>query len=123
MCPLTRQMMDKSKEAQTNALNDLQQELKSLKSLLNARRLGASTSVASPESPSSSSSIPTSRFGTSSGLGSRPPGIPAWQLAQSSGAPASSSTPAAEAKPADAKPVEASVPAASESAAATESVQ
>jgi len=107
-------MMDKSKDAQTNALNDLQQELKSLKSLLNARRPGATPA---PESPSSSSSIPTSRFGTSSGLGSRPPGIPAWQLAQS-GASGSASTPAADASASE-TPAPAVAPAAA-SPAATE---
>ncbi|GAA98833.1 uncharacterized protein L969DRAFT_95511 [Mixia osmundae IAM 14324] len=101
-------MLEKNKDAQSTALTDLQQELKSLKSLLIARRPGAvSGSEAAPSAsePGSLPSVPASspgmpfagnRFGYATGnsasvpgtasssfagLTSRPPGIPAWQLA------------------------------------------
>ncbi|KLO20205.1 hypothetical protein SCHPADRAFT_992296 [Schizopora paradoxa] len=60
-------MIDKNKEAQSNSLAELQQELKSLKALLLSR---------GPSFPSSTSPAPTlSNFGR--------PSIPAWQLANS----------------------------------------
>ncbi|KIY72822.1 hypothetical protein CYLTODRAFT_428824 [Cylindrobasidium torrendii FP15055 ss-10] len=65
-------MIDKTKEAQTQSLGDLQQELKSLKALLLSR--GPTT----PSNPSSPLPAPSFR-----------PSIPAWQLA---GAPEASST-------------------------------
>lgn len=64
-------MIDKTKEAQTQSLTDLQQELKSLKALLLSR--GPTT----PSNPSSPLPAPSFR-----------PSIPAWQLA---GAPETNS--------------------------------
>jgi len=77
-------MMDKNKEAQTASLNDLQQELRSLKSLLLSRRNESSTN---PPSDTTSFGTSSNRFGQSSltlpALGSRPAGIPAWQMPHS----------------------------------------
>jgi peroxin-14 len=58
-------MIEANREAQTHALSELQQELKSLKALLVTRR---------PESPSTPGSV----------LNLGRPSIPAWQLTGSS---------------------------------------
>lgn len=66
-------MIEKNKEAQTQSLGELQQELKSLKTLLLSRTPGTSTPA--PPLPN----FPPR------------PSIPAWQLSGSTGSPASSS--------------------------------
>lgn len=101
-------MLEKQKEAQTASLNDLQNELKSLKSLLLSRRPEAAASSSGSTTPTAapaptSNGVPArsqsnSRFGYTSspafaGLGNRPPGIPAWQLANA--APAATAAAAA----------------------------
>jgi len=79
-----QQLIEKTKEAQTQSLTELQQELRSLKSLLVSSR--SSTSLPSgrvtPDQSSDSTGGP--RFGkTPFGIGSTPRtnGLPAWQLA------------------------------------------
>jgi peroxin-14 len=66
-------MIEKNKEAQTQSLGELQQDLKSLKTLLLSRT--PSTSTAAPPLPS----FPPR------------PSIPAWQLSSSSSSPANAS--------------------------------
>lgn len=91
---MSLQMLEKQKDAQTASLTDLQNELKSLKSLLLSRRPEASSSgsttptpaPAPAPAPAASRTSSGSRFGYTgspafAGLGNRPPGIPAWQLA------------------------------------------
>lgn len=78
-------MMEKNKEAQSISLGELQQELKSLKSLMAARPNGPITST--PASTYNSSG----RFGISSPSASPnlppiQPGIPAWQRTATSSA-------------------------------------
>lgn len=81
-------MLEKNKDAQSQALLDLQQELKSLKALLLSRS-GPPVSSLYPSSPSSISGL---------GAGAPPPlprpSIPSWQLASPTTAPAPSTTPA-----------------------------
>ncbi|GAA6021937.1 hypothetical protein JCM10207_002606 [Rhodosporidiobolus poonsookiae] len=97
-------LMDKQAAAQSSSLADLQTELKSLKSLLIARR-PAGPSVGGLPSPGyggSPVSTPGVGAGASAGAASpslpfsiKPPGLPAWQLKGSSAAaaaPAASST-------------------------------
>lgn len=96
------QLLDKQASAQTSSLNDLQTELKSLKSLLIARR---PTAPAAPTpSPGSPASTPGLANSTSSATGGsslpfniKPPGLPAWQLkgSSSSANPVGGSAPAA----------------------------
>ncbi|KAJ3160116.1 peroxisomal membrane protein pex14 [Geranomyces michiganensis] len=105
---LIPQMLDKSKEAQTAVISDLQAEIKSLKSLLLNRRIpiSAAPSAASlppsgetsatstpptasgayPALPTSGSSTPAAGGASNSRTGSianipTKPAIPAWQLA------------------------------------------
>ncbi|BGP43395.1 peroxisomal membrane protein pex14 [Rhodotorula kratochvilovae] len=84
--------------AQTSSLADLQTELKSLKSLLIARRPAApppTPSASSPASTPAASSAPSLPFSI------KPPGLPAWQLKGSSAA--STPAPAPAAAPASAQ--------------------
>ena len=78
------QMLDKNREAQTVSLNDLQNELKSLKSLLISR--GQAAPVASV------SSLGNRLGGGGTTLGGTAKGIPSWQLADSLPSSASAST-------------------------------
>lgn len=85
----TMQMLEKQSQSSSQSLTDLQTELKSLKSLLIARR---PNSVPTPSSPTPSVSVPvpyltaTAPEGTlppptrTSSFTARPPGIPSWQL-------------------------------------------
>ncbi|GAA5820217.1 hypothetical protein JCM3770_006064 [Rhodotorula araucariae] len=89
-------LLDKQASAQTSSLADLQTELKSLKSLLIARRPAAPSptpSASSPASTPAASSAPSSLP-----FNIKPPGLPAWQLkgssAASTPAPAAASAPA-----------------------------
>ncbi|GAA5915277.1 peroxisomal membrane protein PEX14 [Sporobolomyces salmoneus] len=68
-------LLEKHSSTQSTSLNDLQSELKSLKSLLIARR-------PTPSSPSSSSSSTTPTTSSSSLFGGQPrtPSLPAWQM-------------------------------------------
>jgi peroxin-14 len=85
-------MAEKQQEAQASALGDLQQELKSLKSILLSRRAAATAPAPSAASaipsPSASGELPSRSTAASPspfpGLANRPSGIPAWQLAPSS---------------------------------------
>ncbi len=63
-------MIEKNKDAQTQSLGELQQDLKSLKTLLLSR--APSTSVSAPPLPT----FPPR------------PSIPSWQLSESSASPA-----------------------------------
>ncbi|KAI8144327.1 peroxisomal membrane anchor protein conserved region-domain-containing protein [Fennellomyces sp. T-0311] len=90
---LVPKMMDRNKEAQNAVLDDLQNELKSLKSLIVSRRpatpeqaSGTNTSVENGLSPRLSAAL--------NGSTSKSAGIPAWQMAasKSADAPASSSS-------------------------------
>jgi peroxin-14 len=65
----THQMIEKNKDAQTQSLGELQQDLKSLKTLLLTRT--PNTSVPAPPLPT----FPPR------------PSIPSWQLAESSASP------------------------------------
>ncbi|GAA5989962.1 hypothetical protein JCM10908_002398 [Rhodotorula pacifica] len=102
-------LLDKQASAQSSSLSDLQTELRSLKSLLIARRPTGPTGLPSSSSISSSSrNLSSSSATTPSSSGSlpfaiKPPGLPAWQLKGSSSASASSSgtaTPTSSAAPA-----------------------
>ncbi|BGP20025.1 hypothetical protein JCM10213_000593 [Rhodosporidiobolus nylandii] len=75
-------LLDKQSTSTATSLSDLQTELKSLKSLLIARRPPPSFS------PSSSPSITPSTSASSLPFSIKPPGLPAWQLKGSSAAPA-----------------------------------
>ncbi|GAA5912325.1 hypothetical protein JCM8208_003326 [Rhodotorula glutinis] len=89
-------LLDKQASAQSTSLADLQTELKSLKSLLIARRPAPTSSPSSSSSPSSTSApapAPSSNSPSSLPFAIKPPGLPAWQLKSSSAAP----TPAAAA--------------------------
>ncbi|BGP35288.1 peroxisomal membrane protein pex14 [Rhodotorula toruloides] len=82
-------LLDKQASAQTSSLNDLQTELKSLKSLLIARRPTAPTApTPSPGSPATTpglaNSITSVTGGSSVPFNIKPPGLPAWQLKGSS---------------------------------------
>jgi peroxin-14 len=73
-------MFEKTKEAQTASLSELQNELKSLKSLLVSRNAssGGSTAIPRPYSPYGSNG---QAGDASNGALSPKPSIPAWQLA------------------------------------------
>lgn len=75
------QMLEKQATTTAQSLTDLQTELKSLKSLLIARR------------PTPFTSSPASSYSSTSTFTPRAQGIPSWQLNGSSTALASSSTP------------------------------
>ncbi|KAL7338068.1 hypothetical protein BJY59DRAFT_758150 [Rhodotorula toruloides] len=84
-------LLDKQASAQTSSLNDLQTELKSLKSLLIARRPTAPAApTPSPGSPATTpglaNSTSSSTGGSSLPFNIKPPGLPAWQLKNSSAA-------------------------------------
>ncbi|KAI8140893.1 peroxisomal membrane anchor protein conserved region-domain-containing protein [Fennellomyces sp. T-0311] len=84
---LLPRMLDRNKDAQANVLTDLQNEVKSLKSLLMARRPVPSVDSPStpgapePSSPSGLSARLTNALNSSSSRA----GIPAWQMAASGG--------------------------------------
>ncbi|KAF8928085.1 peroxisomal membrane anchor protein conserved region-domain-containing protein [Dissophora ornata] len=114
-------LMEKNKESQTNVLNELQTEIKSLKSLLlNRRAPGAPGAMASPASPAGSAAAPwnaaytSTSTSSSSSVSSSQPGtpvvstpkpeeggamsflnnkasIPAWQLAAQKPSPSTAS--------------------------------
>ncbi|GAA5994079.1 hypothetical protein JCM5350_006403 [Sporobolomyces pararoseus] len=89
-------LLEKHSSTQATSLNDLQTELKSLKSLLIARRpTPSSPSTASSVSGSPSLAASTTTTGTSPfGGAPRTPSLPAWQMKGSSAASlASSSSP------------------------------
>ncbi|TNY19338.1 peroxisomal membrane anchor protein conserved region-domain-containing protein [Rhodotorula diobovata] len=93
-------LLDKQASAQSTSLADLQTELKSLKSLLIARRPAPTSS--SPGTSSPASSTPAASSAPSSlPFSIKPPGLPAWQLKSSSTAtpasPAAAPTAAAPA--------------------------
>ncbi|KAJ3099190.1 peroxisomal membrane protein pex14 [Phlyctochytrium planicorne] len=105
-------IIEKAKEAQGNAMNDLHNEVKSLKNLLLNRRVGGGPSAPSGSSIPSTSApqivssgeeesktqVPPPSVSATPGLGGigvtkplpfgKPVGIPAWQLASASSAPA-----------------------------------
>jgi peroxin-14 len=83
------QMLEKHKEAQAQSLAELQQELKSLKTLLLNR--GPSVSVSGPSTPSPLPVFPGR------------PSIPAWQLpgGEASGTSSPSNVPGSESKTPD----------------------
>ncbi|GAA5827586.1 hypothetical protein JCM11251_001745 [Rhodosporidiobolus azoricus] len=83
-------LLDKHTSSQTQSLADLQAELKSLKSLLIARRPVAS----SPSGTLASTPGAGGAAGSTSHLpfGIKPPGLPSWQLKGSSATPAASSS-------------------------------
>lgn len=98
--PFCTQLLDKQASAQSTSLADLQTELKSLKSLLIARRPAPTSS--SPGTSSPASSTPAASSAPSSlPFSIKPPGLPAWQLKSSSTAtpasPAAAPTAAAPA--------------------------
>ncbi|GAA5855145.1 hypothetical protein JCM9279_001968 [Rhodotorula babjevae] len=111
-------LLDKQASAQSTSLADLQTELKSLKSLLIARRPAPTSTPSSSSSTSTSTSAPAPASSTtpSSSLpfAIKPPGLPAWQLKSSSAAPAPApASPAASsgyAVPGSAAPAPASAP-------------
>jgi peroxin-14 len=86
-------MFEKTKEAQTASLSELQNELKSLKSLLVSRNASSNASAAIPR--------PYSPYGqsgdASNGASSPKPSIPSWQLA-SNDSTTTASTPDAASK-------------------------
>lgn len=103
-------MLDRNKEAQNRVLEELQNELKSLKSLMLSRR-PQSPAVDSPTENGLSSRLTAALNGS----GSAKPGIPAWQQAAASKPAAASSS--SEAEPAAAVP--SSSPSSSAAAATT----
>lgn len=104
-------LFEKSKQAQTNSLSELQSELKSLKSLLVSRGTVGGQSAAAPAPPRpygvgyGAGSYGSPTIGTPTGDVTPPhlpkPTIPAWQLAG-----AGSSTPTKTAEPEASKPAE-----------------
>ncbi|KAF9184394.1 peroxisomal membrane protein pex14 [Haplosporangium sp. Z 767] len=114
------QLMEKNKESQTNVLNELQSEIKSLKGLLLNRRApapgaapagspaapwsgaysAASSSSSQPVTPSASVSTPKAEDSNAMNFLNSRASIPAWQLAAQKAAP-SSPTPATEPAAAD----------------------
>ncbi|GAA6002653.1 Pex14p [Rhodotorula paludigena] len=107
-------LLDKQASAQTSSLADLQTELKSLKSLLIARRPPATTSTSTgalPSSPSSSTPAPSTATPAPTAPAAppashstlpfniRPPGLPAWQLKSSNSSSTSSGVAGAAASP------------------------
>ncbi|CAO3593960.1 unnamed protein product [Absidia cylindrospora] len=110
---LVPKMLDRNKDAQSAVLNDLQNEIKSLKSLLLSRRApgsslleqGSSNTAPAPASPSTSTTPTTAATtapATTEGLSPRlsaafnsssaRPGIPAWQMAAANKSSSSSTT-------------------------------
>ncbi|ORZ23973.1 peroxisomal membrane anchor protein conserved region-domain-containing protein [Absidia repens] len=111
---LVPKMLDRNKDAQSAVLNDLQNEIKSLKSLLLSRRApgsslleqGSSNTAPAPASPSTSTTPTTAAAATpttaTEGLSPRlsaafnsssaRPGIPAWQMAAANKSSSSSSS-------------------------------
>ncbi|CAO3598761.1 unnamed protein product [Absidia cylindrospora] len=107
---LVPKMLDRNKDAQSAVLNDLQNEIKSLKSLLLSRRATRSSSLeqesssnmsnTTTASPSTSSpATPTTTNTSTEGLSPRlsaalntsaRPGIPAWQMVAANKSPSSS---------------------------------
>jgi peroxin-14 len=94
-------MLDRNKDAQATILNDLQTEVKSLKSLLISRRPvssattlldQASSGTGSVTSPSAETNGISPRLPASFNSSSRP-GIPSWQMAAKNAA-AETKTPA-----------------------------
>ncbi|UZJ52309.1 hypothetical protein CBS101457_001629 [Exobasidium rhododendri] len=92
-------MFEKTKEAQTASLSDLQSELKSLKSLLISRNASTGPSSAIPR-PYSPYSVNNQHNGTDAINGTSSPSftpskpsIPAWQLASSNDAAPPSTSP------------------------------
>ncbi|RUP45603.1 peroxisomal membrane anchor protein conserved region-domain-containing protein [Jimgerdemannia flammicorona] len=89
---LVPRMLDRNKDAQATILNDLQQEIKSLKSLLlNRRPTGGPTPFSTTEpvpavepTPSTSGALSARLTATLASAGGRP-GIPAWQLTAAKG--------------------------------------
>lgn len=73
-------MFEKTKEAQTASLSELQNELKSLKSLLVSRNASSAGSASIPR-PYSPYSATNGHDTASNGASSPKPSIPAWQLA------------------------------------------
>lgn len=101
-------MLDRNKEAQNRVLEELQNELKSLKSLILSRR---------PQSPAVDGSSSPSENGLTSrltaalnGTGNAKPGIPAWQQAAAATTKPTTSS--------EAEPAAASSPSSSAAAAA-----
>ncbi|GAA5869264.1 hypothetical protein JCM1840_004339 [Sporobolomyces johnsonii] len=95
-------LLDKHSSAQTTSLTELQSELKSLKSLLIARRPTPSSpsSTLPPSSSPSSSSFYTPATASTlpptqgqSPFGVRAPGLPAWQMKGSSAAALAAASP------------------------------
>lgn len=82
-------MFEKTKEAQTASLSELQNELKSLKSLLVSRNASSNASIPRPYSPYGQSGD------AHNGTSSPKPSIPSWQLASNDSTTASSSPDAA----------------------------
>ena len=86
-------MMEKTREAQSSSLNELQQELKSLKTLLLSQRRPANGSTTPEPESSANGSLATtpagnSRFGISNSPFPAKPGLPSWQLAGNNSKPA-----------------------------------
>ncbi|GAA5866458.1 hypothetical protein JCM8547_000631 [Rhodosporidiobolus lusitaniae] len=99
-------LLDKQTSSQTSSLADLQAELKSLKSLLIARRPTPGSPSLSSSSISGSSSIPSASAPSSNlPFAIKPPGLPAWQMkgastsTTSTPAPSSSSSSSSTATP------------------------
>ncbi|KAI7872116.1 peroxisomal membrane anchor protein conserved region-domain-containing protein, partial [Spinellus fusiger] len=93
---IKKEMLDRNKESQSVILNDLQNEVKSLKSLLLSRRPTGSPSVLDPTSP-----LETTPTGLSSRLSaafnSTPrAGIPSWQMAATKPTPSTTESQASE---------------------------
>ncbi|ORX40858.1 peroxisomal membrane anchor protein conserved region-domain-containing protein [Kockovaella imperatae] len=82
------QVMEKHASNQSSALSELQNELRSLKTLLQSRQLQSSTDanggISSPNGTSNGSPISSTRAAANALLGPSKRGIPAWQLASSS---------------------------------------
>ncbi|KAI8365365.1 peroxisomal membrane anchor protein conserved region-domain-containing protein [Radiomyces spectabilis] len=99
---LVPKMLDRNKEAQAAILNDLQNEIKSLKSLMLSRRPttpgsslleqgSSSNPIQSPSTPGASTDGLSPRLAATLNAGNRP-GIPAWQMAAASKANATASS-------------------------------
>jgi peroxin-14 len=104
-------MFEKTKEAQTASLSDLQSELKSLKSLLVSRNASSgSASLAIPRSYSPFNAASNQINGSENANGTSSPSfqtskpsIPAWQLASTNDSASSASSPKAPATAEDSK--------------------
>ncbi|GAA5905169.1 hypothetical protein JCM6882_000399 [Rhodosporidiobolus microsporus] len=89
-------LLDKQTSSQTQSLADLQAELKSLKSLLIARRPVVPSPSGSPATTPGAGAGAGTGTGTSHlPFGIKPPGLPSWQLKGSSAAASAASPPAA----------------------------